>query len=62
MRAGGEGAARTAAAAAPQALPASLAGLRVALAHDWLTGRRGGERLLERLCGLFPDAPIYTLI
>ena len=36
--------------------------LRVVLAHDWLTGMRGGERVLERLCGLFPDAPIYTLL
>ncbi len=42
--------------------PPALAGLRVALAHDWLTGRRGGERVLERLCALFPGAPIYTLV
>lgn len=35
---------------------------RVALVHDWLTGMRGGERCLEVLCGLFPDADIYTLI
>jgi glycosyltransferase involved in cell wall biosynthesis len=35
---------------------------RVALCHDWLTGMRGGERVLEALCGSFPDAPIYTLI
>jgi glycosyltransferase involved in cell wall biosynthesis len=38
------------------------AGLRVALVHDWLTGMRGGERVLEVLCGMFPDAPIYTLV
>jgi glycosyltransferase involved in cell wall biosynthesis len=37
-------------------------GLRVALVHDWLTGMRGGERVLEVLCGMFPDAPIYTLV
>jgi glycosyltransferase involved in cell wall biosynthesis len=42
------------------ALPVSRK-IRVALAHDWLTGMRGGERVLEELCGLFPDAPIYTL-
>lgn len=36
--------------------------LRVALAHDWLTGMRGGERVLETLCRMFPDAPIYTLV
>jgi glycosyltransferase involved in cell wall biosynthesis len=36
--------------------------VKVALVHDWLTGMRGGERCLEALCELFPDAPIYTLI
>jgi glycosyltransferase involved in cell wall biosynthesis len=36
--------------------------MRVALVHDWLTGMRGGERVLERLCGLFPDAHLFTLI
>lgn len=30
--------------------------------HDWLTGFRGGERVLEAFCELFPDAPLYTLI
>lgn len=38
-----------------------LAGGDVTLAHDWLTGMRGGERVLQVLCGLFPDAPITTL-
>ncbi len=36
--------------------------MRVALVHDWLTGMRGGERVLERIARLFPDAPIYTLV
>ncbi len=36
--------------------------MRVVLCHDWLTGMRGGERVLEILCEGFPDAPIYTLI
>jgi glycosyltransferase involved in cell wall biosynthesis len=36
--------------------------MRVALVHDWLTGMRGGERVLERLCALFPGAPVHTLI
>ena len=40
----------------------SWPGLRVALVHDWLTGMRGGEKVLESLCRLFPDAPIYTLV
>jgi len=30
--------------------------------HDWLTGFRGGERVLEALCEMFPNAPIYTLL
>ena len=36
--------------------------LRVALVHDWLTGMRGGERVLEELLDLFPRAEIFTLI
>jgi glycosyltransferase involved in cell wall biosynthesis len=35
--------------------------VRVALAHDWLTGMRGGEKVLESLCARFPDADIFTL-
>ena len=35
--------------------------MRTALVHDWLTGLRGGERCLEALLPLFPDAPVYTL-
>lgn len=32
------------------------------LLHDWLTGFRGGERVLESFCELYPAAPIYTLV
>jgi glycosyltransferase involved in cell wall biosynthesis len=35
--------------------------MRTALIHDWLTGMRGGERVLEALCGLYPEADIFTL-
>ena len=35
---------------------------RNALAHHWLVGMRGGEKVLEQLCLLFPGAPIYTLV
>ena len=38
------------------------AGPRVALVHDWLTGMRGGEKVLEALCEIFPAAPLYTLV
>jgi len=36
--------------------------LNVAIVHDWLTGARGGERVLEVLCELFPSATIFTLL
>ena len=36
--------------------------MKVALVHDWLTGMRGGEKVLLSLLRLFPDAPIYTLL
>jgi len=42
-------------------LASDLKNLNVILAHDWLTGLRGGERVLEILCRAFPKAPIYTL-
>lgn len=34
---------------------------RVALVHDWLTGMRGGEKVLEAMAAPFPEAPIFTL-
>jgi len=36
--------------------------MAVALIDDWLTGMRGGEKVLETLCGLVPDADIHTLV
>ena len=35
--------------------------MRIALVHDWLTGMRGGEKVLEVLCELFPEADLFTL-
>jgi glycosyltransferase involved in cell wall biosynthesis len=35
--------------------------VRVALVHDWLTGLRGGERVLDELAGIWPEAELYTL-
>jgi glycosyltransferase involved in cell wall biosynthesis len=35
--------------------------MKVALIHDWLTGMRGGEKVLEVVCALYPDADIHTL-
>ncbi|HWC74264.1 MAG TPA: glycosyltransferase [Gemmatimonadales bacterium] len=35
---------------------------RVALVHDWLTGLRGGERVLQAICEMYPAANIFTLV
>jgi glycosyltransferase involved in cell wall biosynthesis len=34
--------------------------MKVAFVHYWLVTNRGGEKVLEALCELFPDADIYT--
>ncbi len=34
--------------------------MRVAIVHYWLVTMRGGEKVLEELCHLYPDADIYT--
>ncbi|CAO0823292.1 hypothetical protein DFAR_3630003 [Desulfarculales bacterium] len=47
---------------APMLTSSPLAGRRVVLVHDWLTGMRGGEKVLESFCRLCPDAPLYTLL
>ncbi len=41
---------------------AALEHRHVALVHDWLTGMRGGEKVLEAIAALAPEAPIYTLV
>jgi len=35
--------------------------MKAALVHDWLNGMRGGEKVLELVCDIFPGAPIHTL-
>jgi glycosyltransferase involved in cell wall biosynthesis len=35
--------------------------LKIALVHDWLTGYRGGERVLHHLAKRFPNADLFTL-
>ncbi len=37
-------------------------GKRVVLGHDWLTGMRGGERVLTHFCEAFPNSPLVTLL
>jgi glycosyltransferase involved in cell wall biosynthesis len=36
--------------------------MNIALIHDWLTGMRGGERVLEVLCERYPQAELFTLL
>jgi glycosyltransferase involved in cell wall biosynthesis len=36
--------------------------LKVALVHDWLTGMRGGEKCLEVMAEIFPQAELFTLL
>jgi glycosyltransferase involved in cell wall biosynthesis len=35
--------------------------VRAAIVHYWLLNRRGGEKVLDALCRLLPDADIFTL-
>jgi glycosyltransferase involved in cell wall biosynthesis len=39
-----------------------LGSLRVVLVHDWLTGMRGGEKVLEVFCRRWPQASLFTLL
>jgi glycosyltransferase involved in cell wall biosynthesis len=39
---------------------AQLSGLRVAIVHYWLVGMRGGEKVIEALCRMFPEADLFT--
>ncbi len=34
--------------------------MQVALIHYWLVNMRGGEKVLQALSGMYPDAPIFT--
>lgn len=34
--------------------------MKVAIVHYWLVGMRGGEKVVEALCDLFPQADIFT--
>lgn len=39
-----------------------MIGKNVELLHHWLIGMRGGEKVLEQLALIFPEAPISTLV
>jgi glycosyltransferase involved in cell wall biosynthesis len=34
--------------------------MKVAIVHYWLVGMRGGEKVVEALCEMFPEADVYT--
>ena len=35
--------------------------MRTAIVHYWLLGMRGGEKVVESLCRMLPDADVFTL-
>jgi glycosyltransferase involved in cell wall biosynthesis len=35
--------------------------MRIAIVHYWLLNMRGGEKVVEALCRLFPEADLFTL-
>lgn len=39
-----------------------LSNLRVAIVHYWFVGRAGGERVVEALAELFPQADLFSLV
>jgi len=49
-------------AARDEPLPDLLSKLRVAIVHYWFVRFRGGERVLEVLADIFPQADIFTLV
>jgi glycosyltransferase involved in cell wall biosynthesis len=44
------------------ATDANLAGLRVAVSHYWFKGNGGGERVIEALAEIFPQADFFSLV
>jgi len=34
----------------------------IAIVHDWMVSMRGGEKVLEVLCELFPEATLFTIV
>ena len=39
-----------------------LKSLRIAFVHDWLTGMRGGENVLEQMIEVLGPRDLYTLV
>src|SRR5499427_7496085 len=45
----------------PRTLRYAVVRMRAAIVHYWLLNWRGGEKVLDALCRLLPDADIFTL-
>jgi len=43
-------------------LPASLENARVAIVHYWFVSRRGGEKVVEAMASMFPQADIFSVV
>jgi len=41
---------------------ASLERLRIAIVHYWFVNRRGGERVVETMAKMFPEADLFSLV
>jgi len=41
---------------------AQLSNLRIAIVHYWFVGRAGGERVVEALAEVFPQADLFSLV
>ncbi len=35
---------------------------RIAIVHEWFTAMRGGEKCVEAMCELYPDATVFVLL
>ncbi len=44
------------------ALMKTLDEMKIAIIHEWFTGMRGGEKVVEAFCEIFPQADLYALM
>src|SRR5947209_46072 len=44
------------------AISVVLQNLRTAIVHYWFVNRRGGERVVEEIAGIFPNADLFFLV
>ncbi len=46
----------------PPLAAGSLQKLRIAIVHYWFVNRRGGERVVETIAGMYPQADLFSLL